>query len=204
MDIDSANSQKTDTWLQELKNTSFECNMESPEAWLNAAWKLKRAAEEIDTFSLLGRGFSNHTAKGRDAELLLLMPVYRLLMGLSFENLLKGIIVAHGKPAGSKGKLDKSFKEHEISKLLEQLDTNKCALISEEREILKELQQYVIWAGRYPIPLTAKNYQIALAYSSEKHRKELILWERLAEHLKDIGWIKKGDGRKIYLKDCKV
>lgn len=187
--------------MEEIVRLSFECALDSPGSWFFSAWRLKRAAEEIDTFSLSNRGFSNHQAKGRDAELQFLTPVYRFLMGQAFENLLKGIIIAHGKPAGFNGKIDESFAKHRINNLLEKLDSSQCTLSSEERAILVELQQYVEWAGRYPIPKSADNYQIALVYSSEQHRKEIALWERLSQHLKDIGWFKKGDGVKIYLKD---
>jgi hypothetical protein len=193
---------KTDI-LQEMKKLSFECKLDSPAAWWHTAWMLKRAAEEIDTFNLPGKGFLNHTAKGRDAELYQLMPVYRFLMGRSFENLLKGILIAHGEPAGSDRKLDelnKSFTTHKISELGKKLK-NKFDLDDEEIEILKENEPYMLWSGCYPISKEAENYEIVLTYSSEKNRKELELWERLSEHLNDVGWIKKGDGRKIYLKD---
>ena len=162
--------------------------MDSPNSWLYTAWQLKRAAEEIDTFNLPGRGFSNWTAKGRDADLLLLTSVYRFLMGLSFENLLKGIIIAHGTPAGSKGKLNNHFKSHDINMLLKKLDYTKCSLTREEEEILKEQQQFVKWAGRYPISKKAEDFTIGLQYSANKNSKELELWKRLAEHLDKVGW----------------
>ncbi len=196
---------KTDI-LQEMKRLSFKCKLDSPAAWLHTAWMLKRAAEEIDTLRIWtpGRGFSNHTAKGRDAELYQLMPVYRFLMGRSFENLLKGILVAHIEPAGNDGKLHelkKSFN-HNISELGKKLK-NKFDLDDEEIEILKENEPYITWAGCYPISKKAENYEIALTYSNITHDKELELWERLSEHLKDVGWFKKGDGRIIYLKNHK-
>ena len=196
------NSQKIDTELEKIITTSFEYNMDSPKSWLHTAWQLKRAAEEIDTFNLIGRGFSNGTAKGHDAELLFLTPVYRFLVGLSFENLLKGIIIAHGTPAGSKGKLNNHFKSHNINMLLKKVDYTKCSLTWEEEEILKEQQQFVKWAGRYPISTKVEDYTICKVYSSEKHRKELELWERLSEHLKEVGWINKS-GTRVYEKSKK-
>ena len=180
------NSQKIDIeFVKRITRTSFEFKMNSPESWLYTAWQLKRAAEEIDTLNLQGRGFSNRTAKGRDAELFLLIPVYRFLMGQSFENLIKGIIIAHGTPAGIKGKLE--LKSHNIDMLLKKIDYTKCSLKREEEEILKEQQQFVEWAGRYPISTKVEDYTIILAYSSEKNRKELELWKRLSEYLKGFG-----------------
>ena len=177
--------------IKKMKSISFECTLNSPLAWQYNAWLLKRTAEEIDTFSLSNRGFSNCQAKGKDVELSLLISVYRLLMGLSFENLLKGIIIAHGTPAGSNGKLNDSFGQHNIDKLLKQVDENSITLTKEDRNILKELQPYVEWVGRYPIPKKVNNHQIAFGYGSEIHKKELNLWKRLSKHLKDVGWHKK-------------
>ena len=198
----TSNSQKIDTELEKIKKTSFEYNMDSPKSWLHTAWQLKRAAEEIDIFNLPGRGFSNGTAKGRDVELLLLTSVYRFLMGLSFENLLKGIIIAHGTPAGSKGKLNNHFKSHDFNMLLKKLDYTKCSLTREEEEILKEQQQFVKWAGRYPISTKVEDYTIAQGYSSKKNRKELELWERLSEHINEVGWANKC-GTRVYKKSKK-
>jgi hypothetical protein len=196
------NSQKIDSGLEKITRNAFEYNMDSPKSWLHTAWTLKRAAEEIDTFNLPGRGFSNGTPKGRDTELLLLTNVYRFLMGQSFENLLKGIIITHGTPAGSKGKINKLFKSHDINVLLKKLDYTKCSLTKEEEEILKEQQQFVKWAGRYPISTKVEDYTIAHGYSSKKNRKELELWERLSEHIKEVGWANKC-GTRVYKKSNK-
>ena len=188
--------------IQEHINKSFHCTSNSPAAWLKSAWQLKRTSEEIDTFSLPGRGFSNHTENDRDAELGWLTPVYRFLIGQSFENLLKGIIIAQGRTSSSNGKLHKSLSTHSIHNLIELLDNSLVKLTDEDKKILNDLQEYVEWAGRYPISKKANKYKIALGFSNTIHRKEIDLWNRLFYYLKDIGnWFINGDGIKIHLKD---
>jgi hypothetical protein len=199
--------------LEKMARTSFEYTLNCPNSWLNIAWRLKRAADEINIYNLPGKGLwnfmqfpdralENSLVKEHDTELIHLTPVYRFLMGQSFENLLKGIIIAQGTPAGSNGKLNKDFKSHNINMLLEKIDYTKCSITGEEEEILKEQQQYVKWAGRYPISTKAEDFTIVQAYSYDNNRKELELWKRLAEHLDKVGWANKC-GTRVYKKSKK-
>ena len=87
-------------FLDKAAKTSYERILKEPDNWVYTAALLRRAAEEIDTFTLQGRGFSNHTQNEKDTELLSLIGIYRFLIGISFENLLKAIIIAHGKKIG--------------------------------------------------------------------------------------------------------
>jgi len=66
------------------KKRLFEASAGSPALWLGAAWKLKRAAEEIDGYDAQHhwKGFGG----GRDGDKLFLLSVYRMLMGLSFDS----------------------------------------------------------------------------------------------------------------------
>ena len=62
-----------------------------------------------------------------------------MLMGLSFELLLKSIHIQDGKqPKGT----------HDLNELLQGLG----ALTKKERQILTVLSGYITWEGRYPVP----------------------------------------------------
>jgi len=50
-----------------------------------------------------------------------MMGVYNLLLGYSFENLLKGIVVAQRGSAGSVDKMDKDLKTHNMKRLYDYL-----------------------------------------------------------------------------------
>lgn len=164
----------------------WESHVKDPWHWVNQAWMFKRAAEEIDTFSLVGRGFSNNTESERDRELKLLIPIYRFLLGISFENLLKGIIIAHGKTVACDGKLLTWFKSHDVRELVRQIDKNRLSVTPEEIAILAEFKEYVVWQGRYPIPTDVKNHVVGLGFSSTIHTKGLALWGRLYKHVNEL------------------
>ena len=83
-----------------------------------------------------------------------------MLGGYAIETLLKMVIVAaHCAKQGVNLDTRKAEeflpKMHDLHKLLEktELRSNKS-----ERELLKDLSKYTVWAGRYPIPLFAPGY----------------------------------------------
>jgi hypothetical protein len=63
---------------------------------------------------------------------------------------------------------------------------------------LIDLERYVNWAGRYPLPKKADDL-FAIADSYREYQMGLSLWDRLFDYLKSIGWITKGDGRKLMM-----
>ena len=154
-------------FLDRETRTSYERILKEPDDWVYTAVLLRRATEEIDTFTLQGRGFSNRTQNEKDTELFSLIGIYRFLIGSSFENLLKAIIIWHGK------KIESNIFTHNIDSLVGQIDASRLNLTKEEKAILIELEEYVFWEGRYPIPKNAGKHKIVHAYSSEQHRKEL-------------------------------
>lgn len=158
-------------WDKEAR-ASYERILNDPDDWIHTAAWFRRAAEEIDTFRLSGRGLSN--LKQNELEIVSLTRISRFLIGISFENLLKAIIIAHGKSP---------LFTHDTNRLIEQVDSSRLNLTDEEKGILIELEEYVLWEGRYPIPKKADKHKIVHGFSSEQKRKELALWERLFKHV---------------------
>lgn len=169
-----------------LKKDFFDAAIESPGSWLTEAMQLKVAAERIDWL------FKPLT---EDEQAASLMPTYRFLIGLSFENLIKGILHAQGNKVTENGKFTKLFSKHDLGYLVKKLDPSKINITEDENNILDELTPYVIWAGRYPLP-KGWNDIIVKMHDSGKHGRELELWEKLKEHLANISWIMKGTPRK--------
>ena len=176
-----------------LKTLIFKCRLESPGSWLMEALWLKRAAEEIDHWK-----HKNADINSPEGDFVFMIHVYKLLLGLSFENLLKGIVVAQSGPAGSAGVLDKKFKTHNVEKLLKRIDQTKVSISDSEKKRLIDLERYVKWAGRYPLPKKADDL-FAIVDSYKEYQMRLSLWDRLFDYLKSIGWITKGDGRKLMM-----
>lgn len=81
----------------------------------------------------------------------------RMLTGMALENLIKGlIIIKHPEKVSMDKKFD--LKSHFLLQLwttyLPEISINK-----DEKAILNEMENYIAWKGRYPIPLMAKDFQ---------------------------------------------
>jgi hypothetical protein len=172
-----------------LKKLEFQTLLDSPGGWLmNAIW-LKRAADGIDHFE---HPYADiNTPEG---DFPFMFPVFNLLMGLSFENLLKGIIAAQRGSAGASGVPDKDVTTHETKKLIGLIDQAIIRISPEDEALLVNLEKYVVWAGRYPFP-KRQDELFAKMQSSGEHASMLALWNRLYQHLKSVGWIMKGSSK---------
>jgi hypothetical protein len=82
---------------------------------------------------------------------------FMLLMGLSFENLIKGVHIAKtpNLPVEDRTKIWRSHRGgHGISTLIKVV----ARVSSDEESLLKRLEEYAFWAGRYPIPVNTNQY----------------------------------------------
>jgi hypothetical protein len=127
-----------------------------------------------------------------------------MLMGLSFENLLKGLLIAEGMPAVTNGKLVKDFVEHNLGTLADKLEgvtKSQPVFTAEERKLLAEISRFVVWQGRYPIPKASHGYTGGYALNDpDEHKLEQDLWKRLHDRLISIGWHKDTSGKRHKLK----
>jgi len=80
-------------------------------------------------------------------------PIYKYLVGLTLENLLKGIMIANDPCLIKQRKIDSAITNHNIWTLYadNKLQTIKTDLRPEEQDLMKIAEYYVIWIGRYPI-----------------------------------------------------
>lgn len=77
-------------------------------------------------------------------------PVFPFLMGLAFENKLKGILVARDSSLVSGGKISRELAgSHNLLALFDKVGLD---LSTEDRDLLCRLGECVLWAGRYPVP----------------------------------------------------
>jgi hypothetical protein len=154
----------------------FENAANNPKSWFDTAVNLKLAANEL---------YSDDFYKPIpvDKNTPFIMPIYRMLLGLSFENLLKGLLVASREQIITP---DGEFTVHDMKRLLDALDDTGAlpTLTDEERNLLCELESYVVWLGRYPVPEKTVEYTFS-RYSNADHFTEQELWEKISEHLSD-------------------
>ena len=156
-----------------LRDELYAAAVESPATWLVQAHTLREASKRVDW---IHENFETGENAGYMVE-------YRLLMALSIENLIKGILVAHRLRAGSTEPLRGLFT-HKLTRL--------AATLPSELDLLAQLTAYIEWAGRYPFPKAAADYSTGRGHGSAEHAAEIRLWERLFAYLREVGWAMKG------------
>jgi hypothetical protein len=132
--------------------TNFILLGRDPHGWLFCAQLLKKSADLAQTQVLIDKDASTVQAGWINS-------IYKYLAGITIENLLKGIIIADHPTLISKDKISDSIGKHDPwTRHADKLQTVKKLLNKEERKLLKILESYVLWKGRYPIALTANDY----------------------------------------------
>lgn len=179
----------------ELKERFFAAAEESPGSWVITAMSLRAAAARLDWL----------TAPVRDDESSIgFMHEYRMLLGLSFENLLKGIICLVRLEAGQRLPLPRECFHHSLATLAARSEVGIVSLSAQEIALLDSMTPFIEWSGKYPLPKKLEGYT-GSSHSNHEHDAELVLWERLAAFLADRSWVMKGGpermgGNKLYVK----
>lgn len=185
--------------------------MRFPLLWMVAAYRLKRAADTLLAVSKaaskaeMDRAFEEHKARKAgtpapdalsDIEVInritdmSQIDTYYMLTGLAIENAVKGILVVKNPTLVTD---DGQFKisTHNLIHCLE-----KCSIAMSdiERNALTALQEYVVWAGRYPGPVKAflperdasGNFKATPMLSHRDHTVTDALFERVYELLAEV------------------
>jgi hypothetical protein len=184
----AASTPKIITSESAFRRAFFEPTANSPGAWYVISLNLKTAADRLNWLTNPIR---------EEEQSLGLSAVYRMLMGMATEAMLKGIIVAQTENVTNSNRaLLDSLKNHKLDKLAQEITNNDPSFVFSHAEIntLKELTPYIERAGKYPIPLSENQYT-AVMHSNVDMDLEIKLWERLRDHLRPIGWVIKGKNR---------
>jgi len=164
----------------EIRQWLFDSAQSSPGVWLIQALRLRGAAKRIEW---IGAAPGEMYVKAFPTE-------YRLLIALSTENLVKGILIAErmrrleSDPFGD-------IMHHRLADLAKEIKGLPISLSCEEVAVLEALTEYVEWAGRYPFPKRLDKHRV-ISHSNAEHDREIALCERLAAYLRCIGWVSKG------------
>jgi hypothetical protein len=145
-----------------------------PVAWLLSAERLRDAAEiilrhevekEIPYFRAHADAVHQATAEayneGHDAgvaEIQAPAPNYppaQLLYAYAIENVLKGLIVANKPRLIEERELNGELKSHDLLRLA---DKASFTVYIQERPVLQALSKLSVWAGRYPVARSRKEY----------------------------------------------
>ena len=116
---------------------------ESPIAWV------LRADALIAAFDILAHADEKALESGDDSPCL--SSVTYMLAGFAIEVLLKGLLVQKASPLNANGRF--VINSHHLVELVKEAD---FSLIEGEPRLLEKLEEFLTWAGRYPIPLTSE------------------------------------------------
>ena len=138
--------------------------------WLAQARQLKMAADTI--LPHLREAFTIPPAlPGAQDKRFAFSHSYMLLIGLSFENLIKGILIGRNPTLVSKEKIESGIigrRGHGIADGAKQIIT----LMSHEFRLLQRIEEYLYWAGRYPLPLSSGIYHNSEAQELRSGRSD--------------------------------
>jgi hypothetical protein len=166
---------------QSNESEIYELLGQSPLAWLEQAEFLKMSGVLV-LEKLREIRDVPQVRPGIREQKLALTQSFMLLMGLSFENLIKGLHIAQtpGLSIEDRIKIWTSYRGgHGISALIK-LATSTNA---KEENLLRRLEEYAFWAGRYPIPRNTNQYHSAQKYRTLFPQDPALcdtLFERLA------------------------
>ncbi|MBC7285434.1 hypothetical protein [Hoeflea sp.] len=132
--------------------------MAAPEYWYSYAHELADTADQIYRASkkqwvayLYSYADGSKNAVRRP---LVSRPVL-LMYGLSFENLIKGLLISEDPTLLKGGKLSKHLLGHDLVKLASRLKSIK--LNANEKNLLVLLSDVIPYHGRYPVPRNAQD-----------------------------------------------
>jgi len=119
-----------------------------------------------------------------------LVNTAEMLLGLAFENMIKGILVARDPTLIKDGIPTGKLITHAVADLAH---AEGLLLSDDEYRLLKVLEQYVLWLGRYPMPREKESYHDLIGVEIGDDPLGLdkaaldALFDRLARH-PDMKW----------------
>jgi hypothetical protein len=158
------------------------------------------AADKRELKKFLEVPFGNHESHAMEGEELndfldaQLLPICLLLEGFAVENLLKGIIYSQEQNRlledDKNLKLTEDLTHHRLCDLYKDAKLAKSIdeIDSETKEILKVLEQFISWRGRYPVPINLQQLKNSkqIPDTLKNTKKVIELCTKLFQILNDI------------------
>lgn len=141
-----------DSTKREQFEETYSLTATDPGSWTEMAQGMRAAADPI-LQSLLKILYLSQNQPGIRLKKLAYVRAYMLLMGCGFENLFKAIAAKRGLLMTNPdlcfdGRVAQEKGGHGLSGIARSLQID---LSPPEREYLQRLEEYVYWAGRYPV-----------------------------------------------------
>lgn len=134
----------------------FEVIGKDPFSWLSQAQEMKTVADTI--LPLLQRELTiPPTFPETQRKRLAYVGSYMLFIGLAFENLIKGILIGQNPTLVTREKIESGIlgrNGHGIAEGASRI----IRLRQQEFQLLERVEEYLFWAGRYPLPLKSNSF----------------------------------------------
>jgi hypothetical protein len=165
----------------------FELLASDGQTWLAQANQLKMAADSI--LPNVVEAFKIPPAlPGAQEKRFAFFHSYMLLTGMAFENLIKGILIQRDKKLVTREQIEGGILPrggHGITAGAKNILT----LTAAESNLLQRIEEYLFWAGRYPVPLKSGAYHNSEVQELRSGRSDdppLVdsLFQRLTEILR--------------------
>jgi hypothetical protein len=140
---------------------------QEPEYWFMTADMLQRGADLLFQ-QVEARHPDGEPIDIEDVQLQIEKPAM-LLLGLAFENTVKGSLLFHGIVTWEQAsKRTGPWTKHNLTELYKQ---TKSTLTKEERWLLDQLSAFTVWAGKYPLCFKPENFALDADHSRERPPK---------------------------------
>lgn len=146
--------------MSEAERT-FEIGAKDPQSWLNQAKQLKMSADVIEA-ELRNEIPVMLLTIGTNERFLALMKSFMMLNAMAIENLMKGILIGRNPSLVTHESMSATILPrggHGISRRANEI----CAFDDSQVNLLKRLEEFLFWAGRYLMPLKSTVYRNSLA-----------------------------------------
>jgi hypothetical protein len=135
----------------------FEIIGKDPLSWLAQAKEMKLVADII--LPTLQRELAiPPTFPETQRKRLAYVGSYMLFIGLAFENLIKGILIGRDSTLVTKEAIKKRGILNNNGHGIKEGANRVICLTEQELQLLARIEEYLIWAGRYPLPLNSDRF----------------------------------------------
>ena len=136
----------------EMKKSKYEDLFRDPLYWKEKANRQFYSANILhEHLHELIKTFDNWTDED-DQHFISLMDSFFLLVALSFENLIKGLIISIELNIIDKKEYETKYGFNFNHNLIKMFSTNFRTLTDVEEELINRLQNYLRWMSKYPLP----------------------------------------------------
>jgi len=130
-----------------LFRKTYQSAASDPRQWLSYARSLQYTADMLKPIFIKEHQMQNQTSR-KNYFPISVSQIYLMTVGFAVENYLKGIYVISHPKIIEDDKLVK-LNRHALLQLMREL---KFIISKEEMDFVERLEEFVLWAGRYPIP----------------------------------------------------